>query len=375
MDIDVKLKSENKYVHPKSGLIMNKLNKIKLKYFAEGAVSKVYTYIDPVDHKKYIFKQSIDDINRNDFSNIFIKFKREIISSFVSVNSGIPKGDKANFCSRSIASTITDEMLNGEDRILVKTEYIHINGMLGIKMELAEGKSPILKKEKIRDIEDSKCIRWAQQNNYDLIAKKIKCHYRQIILEGTYLKYCKKYMKYLNKKNPITYESFLILQIVDILNGECDRHSKNYLINQINGKVKGIDNEYSFGIYSIPKEDVRNQPKVFGILPNRGSLMLRMPPVITIQIKNNITSLYNNSKEYCKRLSCYLTKNEVKATIVRLNKLYEHINSDKCEIVNNTEELFIRGKEIADTTNSYWARELYASKINPTNWNHLREQK
>jgi hypothetical protein len=36
MDIDVKLKSENKYVHPKS------VNKIKLKYFAEGAIKYIF---------------------------------------------------------------------------------------------------------------------------------------------------------------------------------------------------------------------------------------------------------------------------------------------------------------------------------------------
>lgn len=367
----------SEYFNKEIGLNVRKIRKVKLKLLNCGALNKVYTYIDPIDKKTYVFKQSINDVRPNNFVDVIFKCKKQILSSFAStsINSGIPKENKANFCSRSVASTVTDEMLNGENRILVKTQHIYLNNMSGISMELAKGKNPILKKEKIIPITDRKYIKLAQQNKFDEIAKNIKCHKTEIILNGTYLTYSKKSISYLDSENPITYEGLLRLQILDIINGECDRHPKNYLIDQMDGTVKGIDNECSFGIYSLPEGDVRNQEKILGILPNKGSLMLRMPPVVTRQIKKDVKLLYNNRDEYSRKLDLYLTKKEVEATIVRLTKLYEHLCSKNCKKVSSINKLLIIGKKLSDTTNSYWGRELYASKMNPTNWNHLREQK
>lgn len=146
-------------------------------------------------------------------------------------------------------------------------------------------------------------------------------------------------------------------------------------------------------------KDVRAQGKLAGIVPNQGSLMLRMPAVITKEIFNIINNLHPN--DIARLLGPYVTEAEIAATIVRLNLLKEHINDEsKCMVVQKMEDIFLKKLETKpqkisveeesryqqqetdiltsdaarriNSNNSYWARELYLFDSSEKNWNYLR---
>lgn len=351
--------------------------KVKLNMIA--ADKRVYTFIDPENKKKYVFKQCVNDIHPATFFEVLKQKKIKFQESFAGTAhlSGI---HDPHFSSRSVASTVTDDKLNGERRMLVKTEHIYVNGMRGIRMEMAEGNSPEIEAETRIPISEkhprrAQFKKWLNNNKLHKVAKELGCHPKEILWDGTRLFQIKKTYAYFNPNNATTCEGLLRLQILDIINGECDRHPQNYTVNKVSGAVKGIDNDCSFGINSLPEGDVRNQPTFLGILPNNGSLMLRMPAVVTKAIQAQVEALHQNRKEYKESLSLHLSKKEIDATLVRLAKLRHHINSSDCKKVGTKEGLLERSLELADPANSYWAREVFAHKMNPQNWNHLRSIK
>src|SRR5581483_2212877 len=120
----------------------------------------------------------------------------------------------------------------------------------------------------------------------------------------------------------------------DIIMGECDRHPKNYFINE-KGEVIGIDEDCCLGKNAIPEDvDVRKQ---IGLVPNKGSLMLRMPGVITQEIYDNIQNL--DLKKLADELKPYVSQEEIDATLVRVKNLKEHVEDrNKCLLVNNIKE-------------------------------------
>lgn len=179
----------------------------------------------------------------------------------------------------------------------------------------------------------------------------------------------------LNPKNATTAEGLLKLQIKDWITGECDRHPENYFIDD-DGKVTGIDEDCSFGVNAVPEDvdDVRSQSALKGFIPNNASLMLRLPPVITADIKAAVNNLYQNKDELRTTLKAHISEKEIDATISRLEKLHKHINNEfDCRVVNSSEELLSPdAQKSVDTNNSYWARELVVYSQDEKGWNHLR---
>ncbi len=175
-----------------------------------------------------------------------------------------------------------------------------------------------------------------------------------------------------NLENPVTAEGLQKLQVFDWISGQVDRHPGNYYIDPENGQVLAIDNDCSFGVNSVPTGiDVRSQPRLGLVVPNNGSLMLRMPDVIMESIKDQIVDLFNQPKIFQETLAQYISPEEIAATLKRLEMLALHVTSDKCKIVATAEELFSpENLLLQDSNNSLYLRERdrYRSKT----WNDLR---
>lgn len=177
--------------------------------------------------------------------------------------------------------------------------------------------------------------------------------------------------------NPRVAEGLLKLQIKDIITGECDRHPQNYLIDPSTGKVTGIDEDCCFGVKALPKDgDVRKQKKFNLVVPNNASLMLRMPLVITVEMEKCIDDLYNNQELLTLKLGPLVTPDEINATHDRLARLYEHVHSADCLVVDAAEDLLSdEAMDRMDSNNSYVMRELLVFQGSKNGWNHLRSHR
>lgn len=177
----------------------------------------------------------------------------------------------------------------------------------------------------------------------------------------------------INLEKPITAEGMLKLQVFDWISGQVDRHPGNYYIDPRSGVVLAIDNDCSFGVNSVPKNvDVRSQATLGMVVPNMGSLMLRMPTVVTESVKNEILALFNDPGKLKATLDQYVSEAEIAATSRRLEMLAKHVNSDKCKVVTNAEDLYSpQNLLLQDSNNSLYLRERdrYRSK----SWNDLRK--
>lgn len=340
--------------------------KSDMKYLGGGVLNTVYqvTYTDPETGEKKVgvFKPETSELGA-------AKLLKE--QQFgTSVASGIPSGVNAHLSSRAVASSAIDGLLNKDDRISVKTEFVIINGQRGILMEKAAGGVPKLvgevqqeilpaEREQIRKLGAQLRERnIPPEQGFQLLASSI--NYRKLEFVGDKLIGTRAKFERFDPQNPTTIGGLIDLQIKDIIAGECDRHSQNYHIDS-DGKVTGIDEDCCLGVNALPQEgDVRGQESLWGIVPNRGSLMLRMPPVITEAMKAKIENQYQNKSTLVKELSPYVSSAEIDATLQRLEKLHAHINNpNTCMIAkNNAELLSAKAQQLMDTNNSYYKREV-----------------
>lgn len=303
---------------------------------------------------------------------------------------GIPHGSEAHLACRAVASSRVDRLLNPNDPVSVETNFAVINGKRGILMQLAKGQSPKVNSLKGEEIKlDDYPEAWQlvskeygetgilSAETTKKLAKMLK--YREVyltkndagelILEGIRPQFAHQF----NPLNPTTLERLILLQVLDIINGECDRHPGNYFVSD-EGWITGIDQDCSFGINAIPVGmDVRKQPTLMGIIPNNGSLMLRMPGVITRNIKDRVDSLVQRREELIKELEPLIEGKEIAALFNRLARLKMHIDHD-CLVVENKEDLiYPEALKRMNSNNSYAMRELLVFSSDKEGWNYLRE--
>lgn len=325
----------------------------EMKLLGEGKLNKVYevTYLDPLDGKQKvrIFKPDPSELD------LLSLKQEEYLGTSAAV--GIPSGIYAHLSSRAVASSVVDKLLNGKNRISVHTEFVIINGQRGILMEKALGGNIKLKKDPAEEI--------SSQSFMEFLNKSISSLGKNSCVERIFERF--------DPKNKKTIAGQINLQIKDIITGECDRHPYNYYIND-HGEIKGIDEDCSFGIFAIPDGiDVRKQKAIKGIVPNNGSFMLRMPPVITQEMQTKIMQL--SPDKLRTELEPYISKAEIEATIKRVEKLQIHVNNqEQCWVVESEDALLENeALDRMNSNNSYYKRELLVFSGNENGWNYLRE--
>ncbi len=331
-----------------------------------GAVNTVYK----VTHIKN--RREITEVFKPDPAGMgaLKRFKEKLFGTAVA--SGIPAGDDAHLSARAVASSEIDRLLFPDRPISVHTRFATVDGQRGILMENAAGESPRVVMQdtqefKIRDLPQ---ILQKKITDTKFVAAMLKASDIQIkddILIAT------KSILNIDVNNPRTAEGLVMLQCLDIITGQVDRHPGNYHV-QSDGGVKGIDQDCSFGVNALPENvDVRSQPPLKGFIPNNSSLMLRMPPVITTYIQTSINNLHANKERLRATLSPYITPAEIEATISRLDKLQAHISN--C-FVADTEESLIEpfAQNLLNPDNSYLSREIMILKQEQKGWNNLRER-
>lgn len=312
--------------------------------------------------------------------------------------SGIPPGLDAHLPSRAVASSVVDGLLYPQDPISVKTRFAIVEGpkgtQRGILMDMAPGKSPEVGKMETKEIDlnhHPKVRRYLLNiamikeklgpDELNFLATMLKV--RKVEIQGsltsgtfTILATTPK-IEQLDPKNPRTAEGLLRLQVKDYITGECDRHPKNYFI-QDDGSVRGIDEDCCFGVNAVPKHgDIRNQPSLKGIIPNNASLMLRLPPVVTKEVQEQITALFTKIDELKEALRPFISEQEIQETVSRLTDLYLHVHSGhNCLVVNESADLLSdEAQARLNTNNSYWARELLVYSKDEKGWNYLRKSR
>lgn len=335
----------------------------------EGKVNTVYSVTYNGQTEQEVFKPDLSGKTA---------FTQKLWGS--AAGAGIPSGIDAHFQSRAVASSEVDQLLFGDKPISVKTRFATLRGKRGILMEHAVGASPkvtektvVISPAQLKSLQGIG-INTAKPTAEDLkeIAHNLKLSKVEVTngkLTGTSRTFTN-----FSPDNSTTAEGLLKLQVLDWICGQVDRHPGNYFVDQNNGTVKGIDQDCAFGVNAVPVGvDVREQKKLKGIVPNMGSLMLRMPPVVTKDVLANINALSNNKEGLKTSLKRRLTDAEVDATIRRLDMLHAHVNSKACIVVETKDDLLSENaKKALNPDNSYWAREVYKYNSDEKNLNYLR---
>lgn len=354
-----------------------------------GAVNKVYMikYIDPITNDKMeaVFKPDPADLDA------MTKIKEAHFGTAAA--SGIPPGAEGHLPSRAVASSIIDQLLYGEDSVSVKTQFVYVNGRRGILMQKAQGASPkptddmleeqinlnaqpYLRMKILNELESQ-----GEVNPLTLLMVAASKQYERVKLIGNAEKFellgYRREVENLDPTNPETVDGLIRLQIKDIITGECDRHPENYFINS-EGKVTGIDEDCCFGVNALPEGDVRAQEPIVivpGIaeIPNNASLMLRMPPVVTKKMYDQVIAL-RKSPDLPNLLYLHVNFDEAAATFSRISRLIEHMESYHCRIVETKEELVADYAMMQyDSNNSLLIREMFVHREKgEKGWNHLR---
>ncbi len=358
------------------------IRQAKMKALGSGAVNTVYKMND----------NGIDKIFKPDPS-LGVDFTTSLKESYFGTAqaAGIPVGTEAHFPSRAVAASLVDDLLYKKGRISVETNFAHVNGQRGIMMSMAKGRSPQMtgtKEERISLKNFPHIRKWIEKKiekqktltsqDLNILAANLKL--RQVKIVGNppgkwKLVGISAVFSNFKPDNPATCEGLLKLQVKDIITGEVDRHPGNYFIDPATGGITGVDEDCSFGVDAIPENvDVRKQETLFFIIPNKASLMLRMPPVVTKEIKSHIDDLYQNKAQLVETLTPLISQPEIDATLRRLDQLHAHVNDkEKCLVVDKKEDLISKkARERIDPNNSYWARELLVFDKDKKGWNHLR---
>lgn len=307
--------------------------------------------------------------------------------------SGIPTGKDANLAGRSVATSVVDKMLYRDATISVNTRFAIVDGQRGIIMDKAGGASP-----KVIGLTERK-LNTTMEEFYELVVgdeaipELLNCFARMSEADrvevrqepdGTkYLVAVNKMFENFDRKSPELAHDLLKLQVLDIICGQVDRHQGNYHIDPTTGRVTAFDNDCSFGVRAMPKGvDVRKQPTLGGIVPNMGSLMLRMPGVVTKSVAENILTLWGNAEDLKASLNELISPAEIAKTLERLEMLVDHINNRKaCILVEDgalirltkDEQHLPDSRRLMNSDNSYWAREVYKFRSDASNLNYLRE--
>lgn len=352
----------------------------KMELLGGGAVNKVY-------------KGEFKDENGVQFKGVFkpeagslgvgTLVKEQLFGT--AKRSGIPVGEKSYFSERSVATCEVDKLIFGDKGVAVKTRFAVINGQRGIVMEFAQGEAPKPKERIVtreldaQDKNEKKILEYVKKfGTKNLDKDGLKMFAQMIGAEELKIKGGKIECKFretanlgegLNNANPKTVKELIDLQILDWVTGQVDRHPENYYIKE-DGGIVAIDNDCAFGKDAVIQGvDVRKREG--GIVPNDGNLMLRMPPVITIEQHDQIMGM--QEKDLRGALGPLLDEKEVDKAVERMKMLKAHVQDrEKCTVVGDENDLVTNMVDM-NSNNSYFMREIRVYDQDASNWNHLRK--
>lgn len=132
--------------------------------------------------------------------------------------------------------------------------------------------------------------------------------------------------------HPAVIRSVVMLQVIDIITGQTDRHRANYFIDMSGPepKVTGIDNDQCMGDKITSAGGMASSPDDFS--PNRAFNGATPPPVIDEEMKVAILSLKESSVGFL--LGKNFTDSEVMAAKQRLKSLQDWVQSSDCLIIS-----------------------------------------
>lgn len=385
----------------KAGSILNQ--NVELKKLGGGAVNTVYsgTFVDSSGEEfRGVFKPEAASLP------LSIQLREEIAGT--AKQSGIPVGKSSFLDQRAFATGQVDQGLFGERQVNVKTYYAVVNGQRGIVMKMAKGGSIKVDGAQSTVVDKSNASPSEKRildmfDDMQAAGKKItKKHLKLAAFslgartldfkDGALIRTDATFTaskKEVNFYNPSLIEQYQRLQVLDIITGQVDRHPENYFVDIDDAgrpKLEAIDSDCAFGTKSMPTaKDVRNQHHLF--LPNKGSLMLRMPTVITESIRDDVMNY--STQDLIRDLKDHISPEEIDAAAERLQMLKAHIRSDKCFVVETKQLLEPGYLKQLKPLNSYWARDMFVyrpkeeirvmgpggqvSLSGSSSWNYLRE--
>jgi hypothetical protein len=227
------------------------------------------------------------------------------------------KGMDLRASSRSVATSITDEML-GLD-VVTRTRPAEHGGVKGSVSEAATGK-PLFDKfdAKVTDpVAISDFQKYEKSGDLGLTDayKKGKDFYKK--KDGTLF-----YPHDFSRKE--TQRSMNDLQWEDALTGQVDRHGGNIFIDPKTGKAKAIDHDAAFGSADMAKDprDLAHNPAPFS--PTQTSHNRGLPEMIDVETAARFRALdWAQLKQAYEQAG--LSAEEIEATRLRLEVIKAHI--------------------------------------------------
>lgn len=242
--------------------------------------------------------------------------------------SGINKIEsKAALAERSVLTKTLDRYLFPNNSVCAETKAANMlpgsfggssnASSSGIIMDMAKGEAIALREVTFDLSKDS------DDNNNKKSFKKLSGYISNLGSIDDFLSWAKKPMKEFRKKYPQlqvskffsrlkiidtkmefndtnvlkkALEGTIRLGILDYISGQVDRHYENYYV-AADGTITAIDNDLSFG----SKAGARGQ-KSF-LVPNKGSLLVNLPKVITGEIKSELEEFFSLLMEIKAKLS------------------------------------------------------------------------
>ena len=320
----------------------------------------------------------------------------------------------AALAERSILTKILDSLLFPSNSVCSETKPANLQpdasgrSASGIIMSLAKGQAVALKAVVFNLSKDS-----LDENNKDSF-KKLSRYVSNIIDQEQFLnlartdikQFAKQYpnLQFSKKKNMLkifdtkmefkdekvlekALEGTIRLGILDYISGQTDRHYENYFIDT-DGNITAIDNDMSFGY----KAAARKQ-KHF-LVPNRGSLLLDLPKVITSKIRNELKIFFSGPNSPADQFVELVNKRfpkgkEGKGILKRINEVKKLVLDESGATVLNEESKFWDNEELEngvalkdiDVETNYLARDLLVKKskvpgiINKVGWNAFRAKR